>query len=172
MVENTDLGVPYPAALTLGAVSGMRSMMAPAVISWAAKRSGLDLESVPFSSFKGANVGKTAVTMALGELLSDSTHYAPSRLDSATMLGRAVSGGAAGAAIFRARKGNLIIGALLGATAAVGAAYASHYLRKKAATYFNLTDRTVALAEDGIALGAGLIAVAITKNGAKPPVDI
>ena len=143
-------------------------MMAPAVISWSARRSGVDLESTPFSAFTGPGIGKTAVTLALGELLADGTHYAPVSVDSAALLGRAAAGGAAGAAVFKARGKSMLLGALAGAGAAVGVAYAAFYLRQKAARYFNVSDRTVALMEDGIALGAGLIAVSMTKNGERP----
>ena len=51
----------------------------------------------------------------------------------------------------------------IGAAAAVGSAYLTYHLRKKAARYFDVSDRTVALAEDGIALTAGLIAIALVK---------
>jgi hypothetical protein len=83
------------------------------------------------------------------------------------LLARAVSGGAAGASIFRARRRSIVVGALIGAGAAVGAAYASYYLRKEASRYFDISDRAVALIEDGIALTAGLVAVAITKDGVR-----
>jgi uncharacterized membrane protein len=138
-------------------------MMAPAVIAWSARRSGVDLESTPFSAFTGPGIGRTAVAMALGELIADRTPFLPNRTDSAALLAQAVSGGAAGAAVFKARRRSMLAGALVGAAAAVGAAYAAHYLRRRAASYFNVSDRVVALVEDGIALSAGLIAVAITK---------
>ena len=154
---------PYSAALTLGAVSGMQSMMAPAVIAWSARRSGLDLESTPFSAFKGPGIGRTAVAIAVGELLTERAPFVPSHTDSTALLARAVSGASAGAALFKARRRSMLVGALVGAAAAVGAAYGSYYLRKKAATYFEVSDRVVALFEDGIALTAGVIAVAITK---------
>ena len=163
MVEMPE--APYSAALTLGAVSGMRSMMAPAVISWSARRSGVDLESTPFSAFKGAAIGRTAVAMVVGELLADKSPFEPNRTDSTALLARAVSGGAAGAAVFKARRSSMLVGALVGAAAAVGAAYGSYYLRKSASRYFQVSDRVVALVEDGIALTAGLIAVSMTKNG-------
>jgi uncharacterized membrane protein len=155
--------IPYTAAATLGAVSGMRSMMAPAVISWAARRSGLDLESTPFSAFKGPGIGRTAAALALGEIVADKMPFTPNRTDSTALLARAVSGAAAGAAIFKSRRHNMFIGAAIGAAAAVGTAYATYYLRKKAARHFEVSDRVVALAEDGIALSAGLIAIAIVK---------
>jgi uncharacterized membrane protein len=63
----------------------------------------------------------------------------------------------------------MLLGALVGAGAAVGAAYGTYYLRKNAASYFKVSDRTVALVEDGIAITAGLIAIAITQKGAEPP---
>jgi uncharacterized membrane protein len=157
--------IPFTAAVTLGAVSGMQSMMAPAVITWAANRSGLDLESTPFSAFKGPGIGSTAAALVLGELVAPKTPFPPNRANSNVLLSRAVSGGAAGAAVFKARKQNIFLGAAVGALAAVGAVYISYYARKKAASHFNVSDRTVALWEDGIAIGAGLIAVAM----ARPP---
>ena len=141
----------------------MQSMMAPAVIQWAARRSGLDLESTPFSAFKGPGIGRTAVAMAVGELLAERMPFVPNRSESTVLLARAVSGGAAGAAMFKARRRSVLVGALVGAAAAVGASYGAYYLRKKAARYFNVSDRMVALVEDGLALSAGLIAVAMTK---------
>jgi uncharacterized membrane protein len=144
-------------------------MMAPAVISWSARRSGLDLESTPFSAFKSPGIGRTAVAMALGEMLADKTPFVPNRMDSTALLARAVAGGAAGAAVFKARRRNVLVGALVGAAAAVGAAYGTYYLRKSASRYFNVSDRVVALVEDGIALTAGLIAVSVTKNGVEEP---
>jgi uncharacterized membrane protein len=155
--------IPYTAAMTLGAVSGKRSMMAPSVITWAARRTGLDLENTPFSAFKGPGIGRTAAAIVLGELVSDKVPFDPNMSDGNALLTRAVSGGAAGAAIFKARKQNMLLGAAVGAVAAVGAAYATFYLRKRAARHFNVSDRTVALVEDGIALGVGLIAVSMSK---------
>jgi len=160
--------IPLTSELTLGAVSGMRSMMAPAVIAWAARRSGLDLESTPFSAFKGPGIGRTAAALVIGEMVADKTPFVPNRTNSTALLTRAVSGGAAGAAVFKARRASIIVGALVGATAAVGAAYATYYLRKKAARYFDVSDRVVALVEDGIALTAGVIAVSLVKHGEEP----
>jgi uncharacterized membrane protein len=156
--------MPLAPALALGAVSGMRSMMAPAVISWSAKRSGLDLESGPFSAFKGPGIAKTAAALVMGEMIADKTPFVPDRTDPAALIGRAVAGGAAGAAVFQARHKSVVVGALVGAAAAVGAAYATYHLRKKTAAYFHISDRAVALIEDGIALTAGLIAVSFVKQ--------
>jgi uncharacterized membrane protein len=142
----------------------MRSMMAPAVISWSARRSGLDLENTPFSAFKGPGIAKTAAALVMGEMIADKTSFVPDRVDPAALAGRAIAGGAAGAAVFQARRKSVIIGALVGAAAAVGAAYATYHLRKKAAAYFQVSDRAVALVEDGNALTAGLIAVSFVKQ--------
>lgn len=160
-------GAPYSAAATLGAVSGLRAAMAPAVISWAARKWGVNLDSTPFSAFKGPGVGRTAVAVALGEILTDKTPFVPNRTDSTALLGRAVSGAAAGAAVFKFRQRNILLGAAIGSAAAVGAAYGSFYLRKAIRHRFDLSDRAVGLIEDGVALTAGLIAVAVAKNGAK-----
>jgi uncharacterized membrane protein len=139
-------------------------MMAPAVISWAARRRGVDLENTPFSAFKGPGIGRTAAALVLGEMIADKTPFVPDRTDSVALLGRAVSGGAAGAAVFRSQKQSMIVGALVGAAAAVGSAYATYHLRKKAAQYFQVSDRVVAIVEDGIALTAGVIAISLVKK--------
>jgi uncharacterized membrane protein len=141
----------------------MRSMLAPAVIAWTARRSGLDLESTPFSAFKGPGIGRTAAALVLGEMVADKTVFSPNATNSTALLTRAVSGGAAGAAVFRSRHRSMLLGAVVGAAAAVGAAYAAYHLRKKAASYFEVSDGVVALAEDGIALAVGVIAVYFVK---------
>ena len=160
----------YPAALTLGAVSGMRSMMAPAVISWAARKAGLDLESTPFSAFNNGGVRKATMLAAIGEVVADKLPFIPARTGAAPMLTRAISGGAAGAAVCKARNRSVVAGALVGAAAAIGAAYGAYYLRKQAARRFDVSDRTIAVIEDGIALAAGLIAIASLRPP-KPKAD-
>ena len=156
--------VPLTAAATLGAVSGMRSLMAPAVIAWSARRSGLDLESTPFSAFKGPGIGRTAAAVALGELVAEKAPFDPQLSHSSLLLGRAVAGGAAGAAVYKARRANIVMGALVGAAAAVSMAYMSHFVRKQVARKFQLSDRAMAFAEDGIAVAAGLVAVTLVKR--------
>jgi len=156
--------MPLLPAVTLGAVSGMRAMMAPAVISWAARRNGLNLDGGHFSAFKGAGIAKTAAALMMGEMVADKTPFVPNRTDPGALITRALSGGAAGMAAFKARRRSVVLGAAIGAAAAVGAAYAAMHLRKKAAEHFHVPDRTVALVEDGIALAAGLIAVSFLKD--------
>jgi uncharacterized membrane protein len=142
----------------------MRSLMAPAVIAWTARRSGFDLESTPFSAFKGPGIGRTAAAVALGELVADRSPYDPKLSPSSVLLGRAVAGGAAGAAVYKARHGNMILGALVGAAAAVGVAYAGHFVRKQVARKYQVSDRAMALAEDGLALAAGLVAISLVNR--------
>ena len=101
--------------------------------------------------------------MIVGELLTDNEPFIPNVSNSNVLLTRAVAGGSAGAAVFKARNHSMLLGAAVGAVAAVGVAYASHYVRRKAASHFEVSDRTVALWEDGIALGAGLIAIAMAR---------
>lgn len=103
--------------------------------------------------------------MLLGELVADKAPFVPERSNGTALLSRAVAGGAAGAAVFKSRRQSMLLGAAVGAAAAVGVAYASYYIRKRAASYFQVSDRVVALVEDGIALGAGLCAIAISKPG-------
>ena len=156
--------MPLVPAVTLGAVSGMRAMMAPAVISWSARKNGLNIDGGPFSAFKGAGIMKAATALMMGEVVADKMPFMPNRTDPMALATRALSGGAAGMAVFKARRRSVVIGALIGAAAAVGAADGAYHLRKKAAEQFQVSDRTVALIEDGIALTAGLLAVSVLKD--------
>lgn len=149
----------YPAALALGAVSGMRSMMAPAAISWAARRSGVELGDTPFHSLETSSGWKATVALALGEMVADKLPFVPNRTEGAVLLTRALSGAGAGAAVFKARHRSVALGAAVGAAAAIGVAFAAFHLRKKAARKFDVSDQVIALAEDGLALGLGLLVV-------------
>src|SRR5690349_17014295 len=114
----TMSGMPLVPAVTLGAVSGMRAMMAPAVISWSARKSGLDLHGGPFSAFKGAGIMKAATALMMGEVVADKMPFMPDRTDPMALATRALSGGAAGMAAFKARRRSVVVGAVIGAAAA------------------------------------------------------
>ena len=71
------------------------------------------------------------------------------------ILGRAASGGLAGAAMFVAEDRRATTGAALGASAAVAAAFAGESLRSLAGQTTGLPDPAVGLAEDALILVVG-----------------
>jgi uncharacterized membrane protein len=161
----TDFGV-YAGATAVGAVAGLRSMSAPALVSRIVNTSRTPMVLVPLKFLNSPATMKTTLVLAAGELIADKLPFVPNRTSALPLIGRAVTGALSGAAICSARKRKWLTGALLGGAAAVGAAYAAYELRKRVVKRFKLPDAVVALAEDGIVAGASsLILSNLTTNG-------
>lgn len=146
----------YAGAAVIGAVAGLRSMTAPALISHLT-RSALDGERSKLDFLNSMVSMRTTLVLAVGELIADKLPFVPARTQAPSLIVRAVSGGLSGAALCSARKRSWFAGALIGAGAAVGAAFAAYELRKRAGKHFNLPDPVIAVIEDGIAAGTGAL---------------
>lgn len=146
----------YAGAAAIGAVAGLRSMTAPALISHltrstlGGRRSKLDFLSSMVSM-------RTTLLLAVGEVIADKLPFVPARTKPPSLILRAVSGGLSGAALCSAKKRSWFAGALIGAGAAVGATFAAYELRKRAGKRFHVPDVVIAVVEDGIAAGAGAL---------------
>lgn len=139
-----DLEV-YAGAALLGVLAGMRSMAAPAVIGQLSRRA-------PY-----ANVSRF---LAVGEFIADKLPLTPNRTNVGPLLGRAFTGGLSGAVLCSGRKRSSFLGALIGAAAAIGAAYGAYELRRRAGQKLHVSDRVIGLSEDilVVSLGAALMA--------------
>jgi len=153
----TDVQV-YVGAAVIGAVAGMRSMTAPALVSRLA-RSGLSLESMQSSLLDRPPVARTVLLFAAGELIADKLPFMPKRTQPPSVVFRAISGGLSGAAVCSSKKRSRIAGVLIGAAAAVGATYGAYELRRRAGERFHIPDWPIALLEDAIAASCGAIVV-------------
>lgn len=101
--------------VALGALSGMRSM------------AGLATLVLPRSG-----VARPLVTLAAaGEMIADKTPLIGDRIDALPLTGRAIMGAAVGVLIAHEQDQNAVIGGLLGAAAALGAAHLAYHARKK-----------------------------------------
>jgi uncharacterized membrane protein len=101
--------------VALGALSGMRSMAGLATL--ASRRPG---------------VGRPLITLAAaGEMIADKTPMVGDRIDALPLAGRAIMGATVGALIAREQDQNVVLGGLLGAAAAVGAAHLAYHGRKR-----------------------------------------
>ncbi len=132
----TNSGV-YAQAAVLGALSGMRSMAAPAAIA-----------KPPFAL--------TATFFLAAELVADKLPITPNRTAAGPLLGRALAGGIAAAIFCSSRKRNPVAGALIGAAAAVGAAYGAMKLRREITRHLSIPDPLVALMEDAVVATVGM----------------
>ena len=144
-----------PRALALGAISGLRSASGPAFVSRAAGSGDMDLSGTPLAFLGSPLLSKALVVAALGEFVGDKLPSTPSRTALPTLLVRAASGGVVGAAAFASEHRSATMGAVLGSSAAVAAAFAGEGLRVLVVGKTGLPDPVVAVAEDTVVLLVG-----------------
>ncbi len=149
-----DLEV-YSGAALMGALAGMRSMAGPAFVGQLARRGALTEVTGPLSLVTKSGFAPTSGLLALGELVADKLPFTPNRTAVGPLLGRALTGGISGAVVCSAKRRSALAGALIGATAAIGAAYGAYYLRKRAGEKLHVPDAMIALGEDALVAGLG-----------------
>lgn len=151
----------YAGAALLGALAGMRSMAAPAVLGQLSRNGALSEVTGPLALVAKPHLATATSVMALGEMVADKLPFVPNRTAVGPLLGRALTGGVSGAVVCSARKRSAWLGALIGAAAAVGATYGAYELRKRAGKRLHLPDTVIALAEDAL---VGSLGMALTSR--------
>jgi uncharacterized membrane protein len=144
-------------ALVIGIVAGLRTMTAPAAVSWAAHLQWLDLSATPLAFLGYAYTPWVLTVLALGELVGDQLPTTPSRTVPVQFAARIVSGALSGAAIGLAADA-LVAGALAGILGAVIGTLGGHAGRARLAAAFG-SDRPAALIEDAVAILTALLVV-------------
>lgn len=158
----TDAQV-YAGAVAMGAITGMRTLSGPAILTHAAK-AGLQIADREIGILSHPAAAKTATALAAAEFIADKLPFMPKRTGKAPLTGRAISGALSGAAVCSARKRSILAGALLGALGAIGAAYGVYHLRKKVVERFHWPDPIVALAEDAVVAGCGMLVMSRLRS--------
>jgi uncharacterized membrane protein len=144
-------------ALVIGIVAGLRAMMAPAAVSWAASLGVLPLQGT-WLAFMGWRFTPWIFTLlAAAELVTDQLPSTPSRTVPAQFGARIVSGGLSGAAIGCATSAPLL-GLVLGVIGAVIGTLGGARLRALLAARF-ANDRSAAVVEDILAIGLSALVV-------------
>jgi uncharacterized membrane protein len=147
-------------AFLIGAVAGLRSMTAPAAVSWAARLGWLHLENT-WLAFLGASLTAYVLSaLALGELIADKLPTTPSRKAPGPFTARVLIGALCGAAI-GAQGGSLIGGLLAGAIGAVAGTLGGYEARHRLVRATGGKDFPIALIEDAIAVGGALWIVSL-----------
>ena len=140
-------------AVGIGLVAGLRSLTAPAAVSWAAHLGWLNLHSSPLA-FMGSTVAVAILSLlAIGELIADKMPKTPSRTSLVPLLARILMGGLCGASLCASANQPLLIGALLGGMDAVIGAFAGYEIRRRLVSKLNTKDIFIAIPEDLIAIG-------------------
>lgn len=144
-------------AIGLGVLAGMRSMAAPAIVSRRLAQEGhSDSLGLPFNLLASSRAATLLLLPALGEMVADKLPMTPARIELPPLLGRIGSGALVGAAIYRARKQNLLVGLLVGALSALVSTYITYYLRRTLGEQFDIPDFALAIAEDALVVAGGL----------------
>jgi len=144
----------------IGVVSGLRAMMAPAAVSWAARLGWLNVASTGRAFLSYVFTPWVLTLLALGDLVTDQLPTTPSRTVPIQFGTRILTGGFSGAAI-GAATGALVIGVVGGILGAVIGTLGGRTFRARLAAAFG-SDRPAAFIEDAVAIGgAVLIMVAL-----------
>lgn len=146
-------------AFLIGVVAGMRTLMAPTAIAFAAMLGKLQLEASWLSFFASRYTPWIATFLALGELYTDKLPTTPSRKVPVQFGARLVSGGLSGAAI-GVSAGSPWSGLALGVIGALVGAFGGSAARSALASAFG-ADRPAAFIEDAVAIIAAIIIVAL-----------
>jgi uncharacterized membrane protein len=156
---NANLTTVILLALLIGIVSGLRAMMAPAAVSWAARLGRLNLAPTGLA-FLGYGLTPWVITLlAAVELVTDQLPTTPSRTVPVQFGTRIVTGGLSGAAIGAANNA-LVIGPVAGIIGAVIGTLGGRAFRARLAANFG-SDRPAAFVEDAVAIGGALLTVLV-----------
>ena len=144
-------------ALLIGFVAGLRSLTAPAAVSWAAHLGWLDLGGSALA-FMGSTPAVIIFSIAaLAELAADLHPATPNRTSPGPLFGRIVLGGLCGAALTVAGERSLLAGTLLGGAGGLIGAFGGYQARARLTAALRRPTLTAVL-EDLIAI---VLAVAI-----------
>ena len=148
-------------ALLIGVVAGLRSLTAPAVVSWGAYLGSITLQSTWAAWVASLITAIVLTVLAVGELVNDKLPKTPPRTAPPVFAARIIMGGFAGAVIGASHHwtvtclGAGIIGAVLGTLG-------GYQARKRLVAAIGGKDLPIALLEDAVAIGGGIAIVAAT----------
>ena len=143
----------------IGVVAGLRSMTAPAVVAWAAHMGWISLSGSPLA-FMGSVWAVAIFTVgALAEFVADQLPIAPARTTALPLIARIVIGLLTGACLGIAGGVPLRLGALSGTIGAIGGAFGGYQARVGLVRTLHVPDIAIAIPEDLVAVGLGLLLV-------------
>ncbi|HEY0350493.1 MAG TPA: DUF4126 family protein [Gemmatimonadales bacterium] len=147
-------------AFGIGFVAGLRSLTAPAAVSWAAHLGWLDLQDTRLA-FVGSTLAVVILTLAaLAEYVADKLPTTPKRTLPGPLIGRMVLGGFSGACLTLSANQSWLPGAIAGAIGGLIGAFAGYETRRRLVTGLKVKDLFVAIPEDLIAIGLAFLLVA------------
>jgi uncharacterized membrane protein len=142
----------FALAAGIGIVAGLRSLTAPAAVSWAARLGWLDLHGSALS-FMGSPAAVILLSLlAVAEYVADLLPTTPRRTAPGPLIGRIVMGGLSGACLCASAGRPVTVGAVLGGLGAVTGAFAGYEARARLVRALRVKDWIVAVSEDLVAI--------------------
>ncbi len=149
----------FALAFLIGCVCGLRSMTGPAVVCWGAHLGWLQLDGSKLG-FLHSPISLVVFSLfALGELVADKLPFIPSRISAGPLVVRFLAGALCGTALCVSSGMAWFLCALLGGVGAVVGSYAGYHARRWLTADKGLPDLPIALLEDLVAVGGGLLIV-------------
>jgi uncharacterized membrane protein len=151
----------YLCAFLMAVVAGLRAMMAPAAVSWAAYAGWIALEGTFLGFLAHPYTAWILTALAIGELVADQLPKTPSRKVPIQFGTRLLMGAVCGVAVTLAI-GQWLVGLLAGLLGALAGTFGGHAARASLARRFG-RDLPAALIEDAAAIALALLALAVLR---------
>ncbi len=151
---------PNLQTICLAAVAGMRTMAAPAILSYMLSRNSNNLlRHTRYNVIQTKGFATFFKVAAIAEIAGDKNPLAPNRIEFVGVAARGLSGALVGSSVYKQNNRKPAVGAILGATVAIAATYACFYLRKTIKERYNIADPILGAVEDCIAIATGIAAI-------------
>jgi uncharacterized membrane protein len=148
-------------AFGIGIVAGLRSLTAPAVVSWAAYLGWLNLQGSPLAFMGSIAAVASFSLLALIEYVADLLPKTPNRTTPIPLIARILMGGLSGACLCASAGQSLLVGAMLGGIGGVIGAFAGYQARTRLVNGLKVKDTLIAIPEDLVAIGLGYYLVSL-----------
>jgi uncharacterized membrane protein len=146
-------------AFAIGVVAGLRTFTAPAVVCLAAHLGWINLHGSHLAVLGSIFTVVIVTLLAIFELVNDKLPNTSNRTTPGPLGARIVSGALSGAALAIAGGQGALLGAILAIIGALVGAFGGYQVRHQFVTKLKVKDIGVALLEDLIAIGGGLLIV-------------
>jgi uncharacterized membrane protein len=141
----------------IGITAGLRTMTAPAVVAWAVRLGWLNLGGSHLA-FMGSRWAVALFTLgAIAEYVVDQLPSTPARTAAGPLTARIVMGLLTGACLGISVGASPWVGALIAALGAIVGAFGGYQTRVALVRNLHVPDAAVAIPEDLIAIGLGLL---------------
>jgi uncharacterized membrane protein len=144
-------------AFLIGVIAGLRSLTAPAAVSWAARLGWLHVENTWMAFLGFAATPYILSVLALAELIADKLPKTPSRKSPPGFITRIITGALSGAAV--GAGSSWIVGLVAGVIGAIAGTFGGYEFRVRLVKATGGKDLPIALLEDAIAIGGAFLLV-------------